>query len=370
LERVEEIRDLLGFNESNSQLDTSESSDSYHLHFIPEYRNKPPTLQLLQSALKTAGLEHNFEVYPQRNRPFRLPFGPKQKAVSWPHAALPQDWSTRLYWFHKLDPYPLEGLPRVNLTLPLEVPQRQARELSYAARGREYWEQGLVEPHSRHKAQLCVIIWSYRQNIPLDETIRLCWQWIQHKHHGFSPTILRSPRAVYGEIVRQAQSWYGKAASLEAFPDSVHLGHWGYLCKADLVDIIQICRGSLPKMRFLGGLVRYLNPRRYRDRIGVHRDKLIDWSSVNMYLKRLDELKGAGLLTRPGSYSVGSYSKAIRLNWFWRPTGEAILEDNRSVGFERAIPLVISPEQFREELLKAGTSHRTSYKVLTAVFDC
>lgn len=87
-----------------------------------------------------------------------------------------------------------------------------------------------------------------------------------------------------------------------------------------------------------------------------------------MYLKRLHELERGGLLVRPGSYSVGNYSKEIKLSWSWRPTGEAILEDNRSVGFDRAIQLVVSPEQFREELSKAGTSKQLVYANVHAVF--
>jgi hypothetical protein len=115
--------------------------------------------------------------------------------------------------------------------------------------------------------------------------------------------------------------------------------------------------------------VRYLNPRRYRDRIGVHRDKLIEWASMNRYIWRLNELERAGLLARSDSYSVGNYSKEIKLNWNWRRTSEAILDDNRSVGFDRAVRLVISPEQFREELIKMGVSRRTSYKTLKAIFE-
>ena len=83
---VDEIREKLELDDKNSMLFSSESPDSYHILLKPEYREKPPTIRLLNSAFHNFCDLHQIEIYPQVTRAIRLPFGPRQEPLDFEYS--------------------------------------------------------------------------------------------------------------------------------------------------------------------------------------------------------------------------------------------------------------------------------------------
>jgi len=366
IEYVEEIRDTLNLDETNSMLcSSSERGNRYHLLFSPTYNQKPPTLSLLNDSFKDFCFQHGIEIYPRATKCARLPFGKIQKCLDFEYRYL-EKWSEKLYWFSKLDDFDLGGVPRQQL-LPLEIPQGQ--KIPAWREGKELLEIGLQAPSSRHEGQFKVLLYLWRNNTPPKTAYEITWSWIKNKHNGFSKDIQRDPRAVREEIKRQVKHIWGKYT---AYPDTTHNTYYGYLTKADLYDVFMYSGGSLVKSRFLFNLVKYCYPRRFRDKINVHSDLLVSWSSSGKertYLKRLGELEERGLLRRWDSYEVEVRSKGVKLKWKYRSPDSAILVDNRApMTIEDTIRASFEVEEIRGLLKKSGMDEGYISRFIASVF--
>lgn len=360
---VEEVRDTLNLDETNSMLCSSSGRENrYHVLFRPTYNRKPPTLSLLNDSFKDFCFQRGIEIYPRATKCARLPFGKIQKCLDYEYAHL-EEWSEKLYWFSKLDEFDLGGVPRQQL-LPLEIPQGQ--KIPAWREGKELLEIGLQAPSTRHESQFKVLLYLWRNNIPPKTAYEITWSWIKNKHNGFSKDIQRDPRAVREEIKRQVKHIWGKYT---AYPDTTHNTYYGYLTKADLYDIFMYSGGSLVKGRFLFNLVKYCYPRRFRDKINVHSDLLVSWGSINTYLERINELEQKGLLRRWDTYEVEVRSKPVRLNWKYRNIDDAILVDNRApTTIEDTIRACFGVEEIRGLLKKSGMDEGYISRFIASVF--
>jgi len=305
------------------------------------------------------------EVYPQAKQPFRLPFGVNQRPILENGGTL-DSLEEKLYWFEKLDDFDLAAVPRTQGHLNLFT--QQTSIITSKRIGMELLEHGLQSHSTRNQAQFEILYSLWRQNVPIGEAIQIAWSWIQKRHNGFSKDILQRPRAVAAEIKRQAAKIYNSYDLSKTFPDSTHNSTHGYISKLDLQNCIEICKGSLPKLKFLTELVRYCNPRRHRDAIQVHSDKLQAWSSKAAYMKRIVELEEAGIIQRNNSYKVGANAKAIKLNWKWQPSNDAVLFDDRSVTPYDSFKHSFTPEEFRERLTLAGAKRTTAIEAVKSVY--
>ena len=363
IEFVEQTRDKLGLDETNSMLCSSESKDSSHLLFKPTYNQKPPTLNLLNDSFKDFCRQSGIEnVYPRPTKCARLPFGKIQKCLDFEHRYL-EKWSEKLYWFLKLDDFDLGGVPRQQL-LPLDIPQGQ--KIPAWREGKELLETGLQAPSSRHESQFKVLLYLWRCNAPPKTAYQITWSWIKNKHNGFSKDIKRDPRAVREEIKRQIKHIWGKYT---AYPDTTHNTYYGYLTKEDLNDIFMYSGGSLVKSRFLFNLVKYCYPRRHRDKINVHSNLLISWSNERTYLQRINELEQNGFIKRWDTYEVGVRSKPIKLKWKYRNIDNAILVDNRAPNtIEDTIRANFEVEEIRQLLKNSGMDRGNTSRFITSIW--
>ena len=362
----EEIKEKLGLDSQNSMKCSSESKDSYHLLFRPSYKQKPPTIRLLNEILKPFANENGIEIYPQANRPIRLPFGSGQDCLDIEYLHL-KNWEEKLFWFNKLDEFELKNFPYQQLAFDVNV-EKIRPGISRFEEGRFLFENGLTGPSSRHENQYKIIYFLWRKNIPLEMAINLTWNWIRNKHNGCSKDIVTSPRGVRKEIERQAQSIYGTYEYTFIYPDSTHNSQSGYITKPDIADIVIISRASLPKIKFLYNLVKYCYPRRQRNFINIHSDKLEEWSKKG-YLNYLDELQEAGIIKRSDSYKVEAFSKSIKINWNFKDTSQAILVDSRAPEeFADTIKACYEPEELRELLIKAGSSREVAIVTTSRLF--
>lgn len=358
--QVNHLRELLNLNSNNSMLCRSESPNSYHILLKPLYKNKPPTVKLLNSVFRIFSLIHNIEIFPKSNKVIRLPFGLNQDLIDESYYPLNQeDWTRKLYLFQKLDDYDLSSVAHHQLILDLDykIPESD-KILTPLQEGSILYEHGLQIPSSRHESQSKVLYYLMRSNIPLDVSINMTFKWLRKKHNGFSKDYPRYPQLCKQEIIRQAVYIYKHYPSLNIYPDSTHNIYYGFISESDLRSIIDICSGNMPRINFLYNLVRYINPRRHRDFVNVHTDKLISWASNRTYLKYLNEFEQKGILSRGTAYMERFFSKAIILNWNFSPPNYAILNDGRSLNHPyNAIKLTFSASEFGQ-LLK---NHRQDY---------
>lgn len=383
LDRVEEIRTEAGLNEDNSMLFASESQESTHLYFRPIYNGKPPTLRLMQKAIKQYAKNRGIEIYPQKNRVFRLPLGPYSKPMDFQHRFL-EKWQDKLYWMEKLDDFDLKSMSYQQVQIPFKLNQDSGLILptnmpaiDILTRGKELLETGLQSPSSRDESQFILARYFFRLNLPPDEASAQIWAWINKRHSGYSKDFLRHPRDVQAHIRHQVDTYYTRMGWSAILPDVPHKVYNGFICAEDLFDIIEIAKGNFYFMRFLFNFVKYMNPRKNRNNISISSEQLIDWSSKRLYLKHLQKLDEVGLIKRGTSYLTPAYAeklktapraKTMRLNWNYK-TEKDILFNGRCVEtLEKAIALTLKPGEFRD-LLKRYVSRQVAYASVKRVFE-
>jgi len=374
---AEEIRETLELDELNSMLIKSESEDSFHIIFIPEYHGKPPTLNLLKDSFVEFCRSRRVEIYPQRRRLIRLPFGPHQPLLDIEYMRL-DSWKEKLYGFQKLNPFDLGSVKYHQLIFDFEPgPGRLELPTNIFQEAQDLLDHGLQFPSSRHDSQGLILFYLWRKNIPVENAIEIVWDWINEKHNGFSKDILRSPRYVRKDIEGLAHWTWNKYQASQVYPDSTHKKHHGYITEPDIPDIIEATSGSLPRMKFLYNLVKFAYPRRHRKFIPYHRDRLVEWSSDRTYQKYLNELGEKGIAERGTSYLAESFSgsrgfaKSIKLDWKFRGSNEAIIYEGRSIEtFGEAIKFRFKdkPEGFRQLLIKAGVKRTTAIEMINSIW--
>jgi len=369
IETVQDIRSAAELTESNSMLCSSESPDSYHLIFRPTYHNKPLTVKLLNEILQPFAEQHAIEIYPRARKCARLPFGKIQQCLD-EGMELIDGWEQKTYWFQKLDEFDLAGVKghqQLSFEPMLKAGKPGGVKLSTFDGGQELFEHGLQRPSSRHESQFQVLYYLWRKNIPLDEAERVTWKWIKKKHNGFSQDIVSSPQTVRGEIQRQA-SWVWEHY-LPIYPDSTHNTYQGYVTKADVVNVLKVSSGSLPRARFLCHLVKYFHPRRNRNRVNIHSDLLQAWSSKDTYINRIGELEKKGIVYRGEGYLSEVRSKQIRMKWDFRSLDDAVLVDDRAPDtLGDTIRAAFTEEDARALLRVSGMHDRTASDYAREIF--
>lgn len=369
-EHVEEIRQRLELSEKNSMLFTSESENSYHLLFRPHYRNKPPTIRLLNDIFRS--YSHEFEIYPQAKRFVRLPFGYSQRPFDYSYFTL-SNWQDYLKFFNKLDNYDLSTLNHQTVFNfeSTGLVDAQGNQISSTLQEGQYlFENGLQMPSSRNDSQFAVIYYLWRNNVTDAICRELVYKWINDKHNGYSKDIIHHPKSVKAEIERQVNCVYSKYELGYTYPDTTHNSYNGFITKHDIPQIVKYAGGNLPRMKFLFQIIRYSYPRRYQNGMQVHRDKLVSWASERTYLKYLAEFESKGLLTRESSYLVDAYAKKIKLKWDHKNDNDAILYDARSLNtLEDTLKLVIKPREFRQILLSTGVKSQQSTNIVKNIYD-
>ncbi|MBA7523219.1 hypothetical protein ES705_15342 [subsurface metagenome] len=374
---VDEIRETLGLDELNSMLMKSESEDSYHLIFPPEYHGKPPTLNLLKDSFMEFCKSKRIEIYPQRRRPIRLPFGPHQPLLDIEYMRL-ESWKEKLYSFQKLNPFDLGSVKYHQLIFDFEPgPGKLLLPTNIFQEAQDLLDHGLQFPSSRHDSQGLILFYLWRKNIPVENAIEIVWNWISEKHNGFSKDILRSPRYVRKDIESQAHWTWNKYQVSQVYPDSTHKKHHGYITEPDIPDIVEATSGSWPRMKFLYNLIKFSYPRRHRRLISIHRDRLVKWSSTETYQKYLNELGEKGIAERGSAYLAeglpGSrgFAKNLKLNWKFRSSNEAIMHEGRATEtFEGTIKFMFKkkPYEFRQQLIKVGVKQSTASERINSIW--
>lgn len=106
---AEDVRAALGLDNTNSMMCASQSENSFHILFRPQLNGQPPTIRRLHTAMEGFAKENHIEIYPQRGRVIRLPFGPYQPLLDEELSYL-TSWTEKLYRFQKLNEFDLLGI--------------------------------------------------------------------------------------------------------------------------------------------------------------------------------------------------------------------------------------------------------------------
>ena len=373
--RVEDLRAEIGLNDRNSMLFEGERADHWRILFAPTYKGKPPTIALLQKALQKVAEKFGIEVYPHSRRISRLPFSKPYTPMDLDRWLL--DSPGLLREFQRLNEYDITNdcpIPSEIASQGLLIVDDGKNKGSWYKEGRELFETGLIEPHSRNTAQAKVIYFLYRSNVPREITIQVVREWIKKKHNGCSEDFPARAKQVYREIDAQIRRIYEDYGYTEYYPDSTHNGFNGWITKPDLVDILRITGGNLPRTRFVTELIKYSNPRQVRPYIRIHTDHLQKWSSERNYNRFISELSSKRILERKTGrtgYLTNSYSKAVTFNnWPFRQMDQAIMSGERSPdNYEETIQAVFTGREYRTLLEGVGVSRTTAIEQTRKVFE-
>ena len=372
---VDRIRDELNMNESNSMLCRSESNNSYHILFKPLYNNKPINSNLLDTILKPISKYHRIENYPVKNKVVRLPFGKYQLSLDPSIANIPNPtWEDQVNYFDSLDNYDLFNRKFEHKKNVLDFDNNQFKEQmteSCYNRGKDLLITGLVFVGTRYQSQFDIIYYLWRTNNTPETTYLILEKWLRTKHNYMSEAINKGKLSnVFKEIERQINYVYNTYEFEGKYPDSVHNNYNGYLYKEDLIKIMKIAKGNKKEMQFYMRLLMYTYPRRQRDKISVHSDHLIKWSSRDMYLKYINKLERNNILERGSKYAVNAFSKEIRFNWKYKDSNVGIIKVNdiSPLLLNDAVTAVFEPLEYKNLLQVAGCKRTTASMQVKSIF--
>jgi hypothetical protein len=376
---VEDIGASMGFDDKNSLLCTSESDNSYHLLFRPSLNGKPPPAKRFYNAFKVQAKEQRIEIYPQRNRIFRLPFGRGQELATIAGHLFTQP--ELLHQFLELEKYDITQLePQKDFDFEGRAIGQGLTLQTYSgfmAEAAGYYEHGLQAPSTRYWAQFCVASLLYRRfNLPPDQVVREVWKWIKRKHNGYSRDLVKYPDKVKYEIKKQVEYLYHNSDLDRNYPDTVHNNYRGYLAKDDLPLIVEAVGGSLPRAKFLFEIVKFFYPRKFQ--VNLSSKKLLQrWGSSRTYYRYTQELEEKGLVTRGRSYRVtddkkdiAGFSKTFQLNWPFKSPSECFFIEGRSVEtFDEFVRFTVSdPREFRQLLQANGSARTTALEAVRGIY--
>ncbi len=307
--------DSFGIGEHSRALMTTPSyakHGNFRIYLKLEYADRLPTWKLGNEALSNA-FGDLCEVYPQKRRKDRLPCGRSQDLIVDDVVLSNLTWQEELHHLLKLDPVPIEQLPRQRL---LEFPEESNAEQpkAWTPRGEvaQLRNEGLQAHSTRHEAQFCILNDLWRSNFQPGDAAFCVKKWIRNHHNGFSKDAAAGRwKAINDEIDRQVKWIWARPQTL--LPDTPHSLNLA-LTKSDLDFAAEIFKGDAVKQKQLINLISYVRPRQRHQWIFIPRHVWSDnVASKDTYKKFIAEIEGKGLLESINSYRVGHYSKRFKL---------------------------------------------------------
>lgn len=367
IEFVIDIMESRKLNDRNSILLDGEDHDSFDILGSPVYNGKPPTSKLLYDASRPFAKKYNVTVYPSKNTYSLAQFSPHCE-IFYPFNHNSDSLHDKLHLFDTIDDYDISRFPGNQYSLDFYTPKCLEIPV-FLQDGDELYKHGLMRPGTRLESQCLLLAYLYRCNISLYKAKQITWRWINENHNGFDRDIFRYPQQVKKEIEVQANYIYSFYDDSNTLPDSTCNLYNGYIAACDVRKIFKMTVGSFPRSNLFFYILKYSYPRRYRNFIGIHSDKLIEWCSWETYLKYLDEFERKGFLKRGKVYSDGNFSKDIKLNWDYKSSNEAVLLDGRAIyTLEDTVRFLYTPREFRQLLISSGCKRTTAIETVKRIF--
>jgi hypothetical protein len=310
--------DTFGISEHQRALMTTPSHakhGNFRIYLKLEYADRLPTWRLGYDALNAA-FGDVCEVYPQKRRKDRLPCGRAQDLISEDGRILTNlTWEEELHYLQKLDPVPIEQLPRqVQLEFPEFSPTSKDSPKMWTPRGAaaELRENGLQQHGTRHEAQFIILNDLWRSNFQPGDAAARVKSWIRRHHNGFSKDAAAGRwREIHAEIDRQIEWIWSRPQTL--IPDTPH-GLNAAIMKADLQLGAELFKGDARRQKQFINLTTYMRPRQHHEWVyipaWVWREQI---AGTRTHLPLIASLEEKGILDVNHSYRVGSYSKRFKL---------------------------------------------------------
>ncbi|NIZ41538.1 winged helix-turn-helix domain-containing protein (plasmid) [Entomospira entomophila] len=376
LSNLYEIRSRLGMHDGNSAIFTSESRKSYHIYFKPTRKGKMLNLNLYLKCMASARESLKIEIYPQAHHLIRLPFGKGQhhldNGIAWPLS-----YQEGMELFHTMGEYDVDQLPYLPMVAEEFAPSENLLEGNFGIQkgwkrdGLILINEGLQSDGTRLESLKRVIYFYWSQNLPMEATVRLTQQWMETKHNQHSKDYRQHPQRVNQQIIDLTQWIYNHFDRSYTLPDSAHIVDKGYLTKELTQTLVVASQGRLPILKFGLQLFAYLSPRNTgKNKISVHRDRLVEWSSTKNYLQYIDHFKQQGLLKRDARYKVGHYAKGISLLQGYTSFDRALQleEDRPASGLHEIIPMVYTPHDYAKQLQTINVERSQIRKQINEIY--
>jgi hypothetical protein len=360
-ERTQRIFDRLdqhGIGEHQRAIMTTPSynkSGNFRIYLRLEYKERQATWRLGNETL-TRAFADLAEIYPQRRRKDRLPCGRRQDLISETTGQVLSNltWEQELHFLLKLDPTPIEKLPRQQtLFEPELIAKDDARTWTPRGDVAELIQHGLQQHGTRAAAQFEILNFLWRSNWQPADAARFVKKWIQARHNGFSTEVNRGRRH---EIDRHIEAQVGSIWERPLLPDTPH-GLDAAITRADLELAARAFHGDVVRQKQFINLAAYYRPRSRHEYVfipaHVWRESI---ASVRTYQSFIADLESKGLLQSNRHYRVGEHSRRFKLNL--PTTSEPPLQrDSRHVSdFYEALALAYSR---RDLIALTGINERT-----------
>jgi hypothetical protein len=360
-ERTQRIFDRLdqhGIGESQRAIMTTPSykqHGNFRIYLRLEYKERQATWRLGNEAL-TRAFADLAEIYPQRQRKDRLPCGRRQDLISEQTGQVLSDltWEQELHFLLKLDPTPIENLPRQQTLFEPEL-EAADNPRTWTPRGNvaDLIREGLQQHGTRTEAQYELLNFLWRSNWQPADAIAFAKRWLRAKSNGFSTTVAQGD---WHEISRHLEVQAGWLWARPVLPDTPH-SLQGALTRADLELAARVFHGDVVRQKQLVALCAYYRPRSRHEFVfvpaWVWREEI---ASVRTYQSFVADLEQRGLLQSNRHYRVGEHSRRFKLNL--PATSEPPLQrDSRhTTNFYDALDLAYSR---REIAALTGINERT-----------
>lgn len=274
-DRCEEAIDVLQLKDENFQIMTSpsfEKDGSLHIVLKLEQNEIPPTQYQAYHFLHQK-VGHLCEIYPQKNRKFRLPFGLKQHLYDREENLVLKHlkWYEAMNFLTKLEPIFVHKVKQKNNKKKHTHFNKNtdSEYVFFNKKAEELLSHGLHNHRSRHFAQYQLISYFYRQNRHPNDVKKIVFDWIKSHHNGKSKEINNSNfEKVREEVERQTDYVYADNQSKRIYPNIVFNNLYA-TTEEDLLFIAKAFKGDTINQKRLFKLMSYCRPRRHHKEIFI-----------------------------------------------------------------------------------------------------
>jgi hypothetical protein len=309
LEKIEAIFEKYSIKESQRLYVTSPSyqkSGNFRIYFRLEYADKLPTFNLGRSVLERVFREI-CEIYPQRRRKDRLPFGKDSHIISDGVVLSQLTWEQELHWLKKLDPIDVDVFPRQPVIISPDAPDAPA--ITPTGDVADLIAHGLQNFGTRHKAQHALLNFFWRKSWLPEDSAKQVKKWIRKNHNGFSKDVNQANwRTIDAEIDRQTEAIYSRKQLSDNANNLCNL-----ITKADLLEAARLFPGDVVNQKSFIALVAYVRPRSHHDWVFIPAHVWRVIADKDRYHNFINELESRGIIAANRQYKVGLFSRRFRL---------------------------------------------------------
>ncbi len=324
VEKIEATFEKYGIRDSQLLYLTSPSyakKGNFRVYFRLEYAAKIPTFELGTSVLHR--VFSDVEIYPQKRRKDRLPFGRDSHIIEDNVVLSQHTWEAQLHYFHKLDAIDIDVFPRqqtlINPSQPAAAPVTPTGDAANLLKN------GLQQKSTRYQSQYQILNFLWRNNWMPRDAANEVKKWIRTRNNGFSTAVNSGDwKTIHAEIDRQVASIWARTALSDA-PNNLT----SKITKADLLEAGNLFPNDVVNQKRFIALVSYYRPRAHHDFVFIPYHAWHEIAGEKTYQSFISELEQRKILEANRQYKIGLFCRRFRLQL---PIGDnkPIMQDQRN----------------------------------------